>query len=71
MEPFLADFLKNTKVPKPVRCLLAISICAVVVFVGVICVLQSPFFWGKIFGVVLAATFCSLGVYICAKIIKS
>ena len=70
MEPFIADFLKNPKVPKPIRCAVLALVCAVIIFIGVVCAVNSPFVWGKIFGIALAVMFCATGIYLCCKIIK-
>ena len=71
MEPFIADLIKNPKVPKPIRYGIVVLICAFIIFIGVACALHSPFFWGKIFGILLAVVFFCVGVYLCVKISKS
>lgn len=71
MEPFIADLIKNPKVPKPIRYGIVIIICAFIIFIGVVCALNSSIFWGKIFGVLLAVVFFCVGVYLCVKISES
>lgn len=71
MEPFFADLIKDPKVPKPIRYGIVVATCAFIVFVGIICMLNSPFFWGKIFGILLAIVFFFLGIYLCVRISKS
>lgn len=71
MEPFIADLINNPKVPKFIRYGLVTIICAFVIYIGVICSIDSPFICGKIFGILLAITFFILGIYICIKISKS
>lgn len=67
MEPFIADWLKNPKVPKLIRCGVVAIISLFIVFIGVICAVNSPFSWGKIFGIILATAFLGIGIYICIK----
>ena len=71
MEPFIADLINNSKVPKPIRYAIVTIISIFIIFIGVVCAIKSPFLWGKIFGVILAIIFLGLGIYICLKISKS
>ncbi len=71
MEPFLADLINCSKVPKIVRYLIVVLAVAFIVWVGIICVLNSPMLWGKIFGFALAVVFFIIGIFMLRKIHKS
>lgn len=71
MEPFIADLINNPKVPKFIRYGIVTIICAFVICIGVICSVDSPFIWGKIFGILLVILFFILGIYLYIKISKS
>ena len=71
MEPFIADLINNPKVPKIIRYGIVTLLCLFIIFIGIICVTNSPFLWGKIFGVLLSIAFLIIGIYLYIKISKS
>ena len=71
MEPFIADLINNSKVPKIIRYLIVTILCLFIIFLGVSCSISSPFIFGKIFGIVLAIIFFIIEIYLCIKIYKS
>lgn len=71
MEPFIADLLKNPKVPKFIRYGIVIILSIFIIVIGISCFLNSPFLLGKIFGILLAITFFGIGIYLCLKISRS
>lgn len=71
MEPFIADLINNPKLPKAVRYAMVTILCLFIMFLGVSCTVSSPFVWGKIFGIILAAVFLIAEIYLCRKIHKS
>lgn len=71
MESWIADLIKNPKVPKVIRYGIVTILCLFIIFVGVICAVNSPMIWGKIFGVLLATVFFMIGIYLYIKISKS
>lgn len=71
MEPFIADLINNPKVPKTIRYGIVTILCLFIFFVGVSCAINSPFMWGRIFGVLLAIVGLIIGIYLFVKIFKS
>lgn len=70
MEPFIADLINNPQVPKPIRYLIVILLNIFIITIGINCVANSPFLWGRIFGILLSITFSGIGIYLCIKISK-
>lgn len=71
MEPFLADFINNPKVPKWLRHLIATLVCGLLIFIGVMVAVKSPMLVGKFFGGVLAGLSLIAAIYLFVKIAKS
>ncbi len=71
MEPFLADFINNPKVPKWLRYLIVTLVCGLLIFIGVMVAIKSPMLVGKIFGGVLAGLSLITAIYLFVKIAKS
>lgn len=71
MEPFIADLINNPKVPKIIRYGIVTILCVFIIFIGIMCAFNSPFIWGKIFGILLAIVFLGFGIYLNIKISKS
>lgn len=71
MEPFLADFINNPKVPKWLRYLIVTLVCGLLIFIGVMVAVKSPMLVGKIFGGVLAGLSLIAAIYLFVKIAKS
>jgi len=70
MEPFLADFINNNKIPKIIRCLIVFLLCGFIIFLGISTFISSQFVWGKVFGVILSIVFLIIGIYLIIKINK-
>ncbi len=70
MEPFIADLLKNPKVPKPIKYGIVIISNIFIIIVGISCAIHSPFLCGKIFGIILVIAFLGIGIYLCINISK-
>ena len=68
MEPFLADFLNNPKIPKVIRYAIITIIGLFVLCVGISCVVRSPMVIGKIFGIILCILTLMATIYIFKKI---
>lgn len=71
MEPFIADLINNPKVPKIIRYGIVTILCSFIILLGVICAINSPVMWGKIFGILLAIVFFIIETYLYIKISKS
>ena len=71
MEPFIADLINNSKIPKLIRCIFVIADCAFIILIGVLCSVRSQMMFGKLFGAVLALGTAVLAVYLCKKICRS
>lgn len=71
MEPFIADLINNPKIPKFIRYVIVIILSMFIIFLGITCTINSPFTWGKVFGVVLAIAMLITGIYLSIKIFKS
>lgn len=71
MEPFIADLINNPKVPKIIRYSIVTILCVFIIFIGVMCAFNSPFIWGKIFGIILVLAFLGIGIYLNVKISKN
>ncbi len=68
MEPFLAEFIKNNKIPKIVRDLVIVIVCGFIIFLGILVGISSPMVWGKIFGYILAVMFLIILIYLIMKV---
>lgn len=71
MEPFIADLINDPKVPKFIRYGIVTILCLLIIFLGISCAINSPFLWGKIFGIILSIAFLIIGIYLCIKIAKN
>ena len=71
MEPYIADLINNPKVPKIIRYLIVVIVCAFIIYLGITTFIDSPFIWGKILGIILAIVFLIVGIYLCLKISRS
>lgn len=71
MEPFIADLINNPKVPKIIRYGMVTLLCLFIIFIGVVCAINSPIILGKIFGILLAILFFIVEIYLYIKISKS
>lgn len=71
MEPFIADLINDPKVPKFIRYSIVTILCLFIIFLGISCVINSPFLWGEIFGIILSTAFLIIGIYLCIKIAKN
>ena len=57
MEPFLADFINNKKIPKLIRYIFVLLLCGFIIFLGLSIVINSELLSGKIFGIILSLVF--------------
>ena len=71
MEPFIADIINNSKIPKIIRYLIVLLITGFIVYIGVETGINSEMFWGKAFGFLTAAVFFILGIVLAVRIHKS
>ncbi len=71
MEPFLADFINNKKIPRIIRNIIVCLLCGFIIFLGVSIVIKSELLFGKIFGIILSIVFLIIGIYLIAKINNS
>lgn len=71
MEPFIADLINDPKVPKFIRYSIVTILCLFIIFLGISCAINSPFLWGKMFGIILSIAFLIIGIYLCIKIAKN
>lgn len=53
MEPFIADLINNPKVPKILRYGIVTTLSICIIFISIVCAINSPFRWGKVLGVIL------------------
>ena len=70
MEPFIAEFINNNKIPKIIRDIIVILICGSIITIGILCGLDSKIIIGNILGFTLAVLFTILGIHIIKKIHK-
>ena len=69
---FLFECLMNSRrVPKIIKYILAVLIVGFIVWVGISVGLNSPMFWGKIFGFTLAGVTFLAGIVWIIKISRS
>lgn len=71
MEPYIADLINNSKIPKSIRFLIILILCLFVIFLGIILGLKSPFILGNVFGFLLALTFLVILIYLGIKILNN
>lgn len=71
MEPFIADIINNSKIPKIIRYLIVSLITGFIVYIGLETGTNSEMLWGKIFGFLVAAVFLILGIVLAVRIHKS
>lgn len=71
MEPFLADFINNEKIPRIIRYTIVCLLCSFIIFLGVSISINSELLFGKIFGIILSIVFLFFGIYLIVKINKS
>ncbi|MEE0060040.1 MAG: hypothetical protein UE295_04350 [Acutalibacteraceae bacterium] len=71
MEPFLADLINCSKVPKIIRYIIVMVVVGFIVGLGICCGFSSPMLWGRIFGFALAVVFLVAGIYMIVKIHKN
>lgn len=71
MEAFIAEIINDPKVPKIIRYIIVTILCLFIIILGISCAINSPFIWGKIFGIILAIFFLIIGIYLYIKIYKS
>ena len=62
MEPYIADLINNSKIPKSIRFLIILTLCSFVIFLGII--LEN------VFGFLLALAFLVILIYLGIKIIN-
>lgn len=62
MEPYIADLINNSKIPKSIRILIILILCSFVIFLGIIL--------GNVFGFLLALAFLVILIYLGIKIIN-
>ena len=71
MEPFIADFIRDSEIPKGIRLGTASLICGLIIAVCLLVSFKSPFIWGRIFGglsaIAFVAVYISLTVMIYEK----
>ncbi len=68
MEPFLADFLNNPKIPKFIRYAIVAVLGLFILYVGISCAIGSPMIIGRVFGIVLCILTLMATIYIFRKI---
>lgn len=71
MEPFLADFINNKKIPKLIRYIFVLLLCGFIIFLGLSIVINSELLSGKIFGIILSLVFLIILIYLVLMINKS
>ena len=64
MEPYIADFLINKKIPKIVRYAVLIAILAFIELICIGCCVSSPFVLGKIVCCLIAIVMLITGIYL-------
>ena len=64
MEPYIADFLINKKIPKIIRYAVLVAIVAFIEFICISCCFGSPFVWGKIACCLPAVVMLIAGTYL-------
>lgn len=62
MEPYIADLINNSKIPKSIRFLIILTLCSFVIFLGIIL--------RNVFGFLLALAFLVILIYLGIKIIN-
>lgn len=62
MEPYIADLINNSKIPKSIRFLIILTLCSFVIFLGIIL--------GNVFGFLLALAILVILIYLGIKIIN-
>lgn len=62
MEPYIADLINNSKIPKSIRFLIILTLCSFVIFLGII--LEN------VFGFLLALAFLVILIYLGIKTIN-
>lgn len=71
MEPFIADFIRDSEIPKGIRFGIASLLCGLIIAVCLLVSFKSPFIWGRIFGglsaIAFVAVYISLAVMIYEK----
>lgn len=70
MEPWIAEWINNPKMPKWLRYSIVTLVCGFVMFLGGMLVWKSPMLAGKIFGGVLSVLFLAASIYLFQKIAK-
>ncbi len=71
MEPFLADLINNPKISKVIRYAIVSVVSLFILYLGILCVVESQMIIGKAFGVILCAlTLVAVG-YLFNKIHKN
>ena len=68
MEPFLADFINNPKIPKFIRYAIVFVLSLFILCIGISCAVGSPMIIGKVFGIVLCILTLMAAIYIFRKI---
>ena len=68
IEPYIADLIKDEKIPKIIRYIIVTILCAFVIFIGGILLFKSQMIIGKIFGIILAFIFIIIWLYLIIKI---
>ena len=71
MEPYIADLINNSKIPKSIRFLIILILCSFIIFLGIILGLKSPFILGNVFGFLLALAFLVILIYLGIKILNN
>ncbi len=70
MEPFVADFLLNKKVPKAFRILVLAAMIGSIIFICIYAGAGSPYAAGKVICFIIAAAMAGLGTAGIVKICK-
>ena len=71
MEPFLADLINNSKIPKAIRYAIVSVVCLFIFYLGMLCFVESQMIIGKAFGAVLCVLILAAAAYLINKIRKS
>ncbi len=68
MEPFLADLINNPKIPKVIRYAIVAVVSSFILYLGILCTIESPMIIGKAFGIILCVLTLMAAIYLFRKI---
>ena len=71
MEPFIADFINNKKIPRIIRYLIVITLIFIIEYISINIGFQSEALWGNILGFITAISFLIVGLILIKKIYKN